>query len=183
MSLSKLAFDILDSPEDMDLDARYNLAKICGKGIFYNPYRKNIFTSKDEGFGISDGPLWSEWYGSCCATVLFGDKFASLSHRNLHHEFGYVTKREMEFSTKAMIKKGENKISGFAIGGDPKHIREIVESFKEFEIEILNGGKYVSDNWRKIAIIPSRKEIVLCEQDTQESEKKYKILTFISRQT
>ena len=148
--------DLLVSPK-----TKYNLGKIFGRKVEYHS------DASLRGYGnvaFSKRPLWSEGYASCCGTVLFSEKWASLSHRNLRHEVGYNTEKDIESTVKELIKKSRSeKILGMVVGGDIEHIEEILESFKKFGVSRIGYGEYHSESRRGLVVMPKTSEIILCE--------------------
>jgi len=162
------------------LEMHYKVAKTFGKKVKYSSIGEFGFSDGTGEVLFSKRSLWSEWYSSCCATILFQDKWASLSHRNLMHESGYNTKKDIEFSLDELAKVANSgEISGFVVGGNPKHMGEMMESLNKFNIIPINEGSYFSEMWRGLVVVPETRRIILCETrepDNKAFEKNYKIL-------
>ena len=162
------------------LEIFYRLGKTFGDEVKYSSV---IHNGTIDGFGsksFSKKPLWSEGYRQCCGTVLFKDNWASLSHRNLRQEYEYNTKKDIESTLNELSKRAEDKkVFGFAVGGNPEHVEEILDSFNEFKIVPLSSGSYFSQFRKGLVVVPRTRRIILCE--TQEPynknlKKYYKIL-------
>ena len=162
------------------LDTYCKVAKNFGTRVNYT---SNIDTFGVHGIGetlVSNRTLWSEWYSSCCATILFKEDFGSLSHRNLKNETGYDIKKDIESTLNEMSKTtGISKIFGFVVGGNPEHMKEVMGCLNEFKIAPLNDGSYFSPMRRSLVVVPRTRRIIVCETEEPSNKafkKSYKIL-------
>ncbi|MBI4116905.1 hypothetical protein HY449_04135 [Candidatus Pacearchaeota archaeon] len=149
---------------EIRLRTSYYLTKKFGKEVRYNSFGPEFGGGEGETI-ISNKPLWSEGYMSCCGTILLSDNLASLSHRNSGREQNYKVREDLKSTLNEMLSiKNNSQISGFAAGGSLEHLKQILEGFNELGIVRIGDGIYHNENCvMGLAVIPRTKNIILCK--------------------